>query len=66
MRPWIRRYPFSWIFAPGGRLRYEAYENKNALMNKINLFLSKSKVPKMEFYDSPLEARKDWKEKYET
>ena len=25
MRPWIRRYPFPWTFAPGGRLSYEAY-----------------------------------------
>ena len=38
MRPWIRSYLFSWIFAPGGRLSYEAYT-----------FLSKSKVPKMYF-----------------
>ena len=26
MRPWIRRYPISWTFAPGGRLSYEAYK----------------------------------------
>ena len=26
MRPWIRRHPFSWTFAPGGRLSYEAYK----------------------------------------
>ena len=25
MRPWIRRLRFSWIFAPRGRLSYEAY-----------------------------------------
>ena len=25
MRPWIRRYRFYWIFAPRGRLSYEAY-----------------------------------------
>ena len=30
---------FSWIFAPGGRLSYEAYN--------VNYLLSKSKVPKM-------------------
>ena len=28
MRPWIRRYPISWTFAPGGRLSYEAYKVK--------------------------------------
>ena len=39
MRPWIRRYPFSWIFAAGGRLSDEAYN--------ANEFVSKSKVPKM-------------------
>ena len=25
MRPWIRMYPISWTFPPGGRLNYEAY-----------------------------------------
>ena len=25
MRPWIRRHRFYWIFAPRGRLNYEAY-----------------------------------------
>ena len=39
---------FSWIFAPGGRLSYEAY--------KVNSFLSKSKVPKMEFFGSPCKS----------
>ena len=39
MRPWIRMYPFSWVFAPGGRLSDEAYN--------VNYLLSKSKVPKM-------------------
>ena len=34
MRPWIRRYLFSWIFAPGGRLRYEAYKNIYIYINK--------------------------------
>ena len=42
MRPWIRSHLFSWIFAPRGRLSYEAYT-----------FLSKSKVPKMYFLGAP-------------
>ena len=32
-------------------------------MKNIHQFLSKSKVPKMQFYDSPLQAKIDWKEK---
>ena len=42
MRPCIRSYLFSWIFAPGGRLSNEAYT-----------FLSTSKVPKMYFLGAP-------------
>ena len=34
MRPWIRRYPISWTFAPGGRLSYEAYKVTHENINK--------------------------------
>ena len=42
MRPWIRRLRFSWIFAPGGRLSYEAYnvERYDTYSPKIKTRLS--------------------------
>ena len=40
MRPWIRRYRFYWIFAPGGRLNYEAYnvDTKAKINISIKMF----------------------------
>ena len=38
MRPWIRRLRFSWIFAPGGRLSYEAYDVEVSKYHQNTIF----------------------------
>ena len=48
MRPWIRRYRFYWIFAPGGRLNYEAYnvDTKSQSLKTIQKTLTNTKINK--------------------
>ena len=35
MPPWIRTYPFSWILAPGGRLRKCVVNDSEMLFNDL-------------------------------